>query len=43
MSKIAWADGREVEQRVAMQMELVRRGGRVVIARLSFQPRIESQ
>ena len=32
--KIGWRDGREVEQRVEVDMELVRRDGRVVIARL---------
>ena len=37
--KIGWRDGREVEQRIAMDMELVRRDGRVVIAKLSQQPR----
>ena len=35
--KIRWRDGRDVEQRVAVDMELVRREGRVVIARLSHQ------
>jgi len=35
--RIGWRDGREVEQRLAMDMELVRRDGRVVIARLSQQ------
>ena len=33
--KIVWRDGREVEQRIALEMELMRRGGRTVIARLS--------
>ena len=37
--KIRWRDGRDVEQRVNVDMELVRRDGRVVIARLSHQPR----
>lgn len=37
--RIGWRDGREVEQRLAMDMELMRRDGRVVIARLSQQPR----
>jgi hypothetical protein len=37
--RIGWRDGREVEQRLAMDIELVRRDGRVVIARLSQQPR----
>lgn len=37
--KIGWRDGREVEQRVNVDMELVRRDGRVVIARLSHQPK----
>jgi len=37
--RIGWRDGREVEQRLAVDMELVRRDGRVVIARLSHQPR----
>jgi hypothetical protein len=37
--RIGWRDGREVEQRLALDMELVRRDGRVVIARLSQLPR----
>ena len=37
--KIGWRDGREVEQHVNIDMELVRRDGRVVIARLSHQPK----
>jgi hypothetical protein len=37
--RIGWHDGREVEQRVAVDMELVRRDGRALIARLSQQPR----
>ena len=37
--RIGWRDGREVEQRVSVDMELVRRDGRVVIARLSHQPK----
>jgi hypothetical protein len=37
--RIGWHDGREVEQRLALDMELVRRDGRVVIARLSQQPK----
>jgi len=37
--RIGWRDGREVEQRLAVDMELVRRDGRVVIARLSHQAR----
>ncbi len=37
--RIGWRDGREVEQRVAVEMELVRRDGRAVIARLSHQPK----
>jgi curved DNA-binding protein CbpA len=37
--RIGWRDGREVEQRLAIDMELVRRDGRVVIARLSQQPK----
>jgi len=37
--RIGWRDGREVEQRLALDMELVRRDGRVVIARLSQQLR----
>lgn len=36
--KIGWRDGREVEQRLAVDMELARRDGRVVITRLSQQP-----
>jgi hypothetical protein len=36
---VSWRDGREFEQRVAVDMELVRQGGRAVISRLSFQPR----
>jgi len=35
--RIGWRDGREVEQRLLLDMELVRRDGRVVIARLSQQ------
>jgi len=38
--RIGWRDGREVEQRIAVDMELVRRDGRVVIARLSQQPKL---
>jgi len=37
--RIGWRDGREVEQRVNVDMELVRRDGRAVIARLSEQPK----
>jgi hypothetical protein len=37
--KIGWRDGREIEQRVNIDMELVRRDGRIVIARLSHQPK----
>jgi len=37
--RIGWRDGREVEQRLALDMELVRRDGRVVIARLTQQPK----
>jgi len=37
--KIGWRDGREVEQRIAVDMELVRRDGRALIAKLSQQPR----
>jgi hypothetical protein len=37
--KIGWPDGREIEQRVAVEMELRRNGPRAVIARLSHQPR----
>ena len=33
--RIGWRDGREVEQRLAVDMEFVRRDGRVMIARLS--------
>ena len=32
--KIGWRDGREVEQRVALEMDLVRRENRTVISRL---------
>ncbi len=39
MLRIGWRDGREVEQRVAVDMDLVRQGGRIVIARLSQQPK----
>jgi uncharacterized protein (TIGR02246 family) len=35
--RIGWHDGREIEQRVAVDMELVRRDGRAVIARLVHQ------
>lgn len=37
--RIGWRDGREVEQHVAVDMELVRRDGRALIAKLSQQPR----
>ena len=37
--KIGWRDGREVEQRLNLDMELMRRDGRVVIARMTHQPR----
>ena len=37
--KIGWRDGREVEQRLNVDMELMRRDGRVVIARLTHQPK----
>lgn len=37
--RIGWRDGREIEQRLAVDMELVRRDGRAVIARLDQQPR----
>jgi hypothetical protein len=37
--RTGWHDGREVEQRVAVKMELVQQGGRTVIAKLSLQPR----
>jgi hypothetical protein len=37
--RIGWRDGREVEQRLNIDMELMRRDGRVVIARLSHQPK----
>jgi uncharacterized protein (TIGR02246 family) len=37
--RIGWRDGREVEQRVNVEMEIVRRDGRAVIARLSHQPK----
>ena len=36
--RIGWRDGREVEQRVAIDMEVARRDGRVVITRLAHQP-----
>jgi ketosteroid isomerase-like protein len=36
--RIGWRDGREVEQRVAVEIDLVRRDGRALIARLSHQP-----
>jgi len=35
--KIGWRDGREVEERVGVSMDLVRQNGRAVIARLSHQ------
>ncbi len=35
--KIGWRDGREVEQRIVLDMELMRRGDQTVIARLSQQ------
>jgi hypothetical protein len=37
--RIGWRDGREVEQRVGVEMELVRVEGRTLIARLSQQAR----
>ena len=37
--KIGWRDGREVEQYIAVDLELMRRGGKTVIARLSQQVR----
>jgi hypothetical protein len=37
--RIGWRDGREIEQRVNVDMEFVRRDGRVVIARLAHQPK----
>jgi len=37
--RIGWRDGREVEQRLALDVEIVRRDGRVVIAKLSQQPK----
>lgn len=37
--KIGWRDGREVEQRIGLEMDLMRQGGRTVIARLSQQVR----
>ena len=37
--RIGWRDGREDEQRLALDMEIVRRDGRVVIAKLSHQPK----
>ena len=36
--RIGWRDGREVEQRLAVEMELVRRDGHAVIAKLSQRP-----
>lgn len=39
MVKTSWRDGREAEQRVAVDMELVRQGGRAVISKLGLQPR----
>jgi hypothetical protein len=37
--KIGWRDGREVDQRIAVDMEMAHRDGRLVITRLSHQPR----
>ena len=37
--KTGWRDGREVEQRVAVDMELVHQDGRAVIGKLNLQPR----
>jgi hypothetical protein len=37
--KTSWRDGREAVQRVAVDMEIVRQGGRTVISRLDLQPR----
>ena len=36
--RIEWRDGRDSEQRLAFEMEFVRRDGRALIARLSSQP-----
>jgi hypothetical protein len=35
---IGWRDGREVVQRLNVDMELMRRDGHVVIAKLTHQP-----
>ncbi len=37
--RIGWHDGREVEQRLAVDIELVRQDGRTVIAKLLQQPK----
>ena len=37
--RIGWRDGREVEQRIALEMDLMRRGGKTVISRMSQQVR----
>jgi hypothetical protein len=37
--RIGWRDGREVDQRIAVDMEMAHRDGRLVITRLSHQPR----
>ena len=36
--RIGWRDGREVRQRVAVDIEVARRDGRVVITRLAHEP-----
>jgi len=37
--KIGWRDGRQVEERLNVNMELVRQDGHIVIAKLFHQPR----
>jgi hypothetical protein len=39
--RIGWRDGREVDQRIAIDMEMAHRDGRLVITRLSHQPRTQ--
>ena len=39
MLKTGWRDGREVEQRVALDLELTRQGGRAVISKMLLVPR----
>ena len=37
--KTLWRDGRESEQRMSVDIEIVRQGSRAVISSMSLQPR----